>query len=125
MVAQGIVKVLKDATDVPWDGALPAAVLVARKDFVEENPDLVEAFLVAHKESIDFINDNKEETVGIVSKQIKAITDQEIDQEVVTNALNRVIYTDKMDKGIMQEFANLSKELGFIEGDASLENLFE
>lgn len=124
MEAEGVARVVKDAKEVPWEGNLPATVLVVKKDFLQANPELVEQFLAAHEEAIEFINENKEETIDIISKQIKEITNEEIEKEVIENSLRRVEFTSELDQDILQEFATLSKDLGFIEGKASLEGLF-
>jgi NitT/TauT family transport system substrate-binding protein len=124
MEAEGVVRVVRDAKEVPWKGKLPATVLVVRKDFLQSNPEIVEKFIKAHEESINFINNNKEETIDIIAKQIKTITNQEIAKDIIKSALNRVEFTTNVNKNIMQEFADLSKSLGFIKGDSNLENLF-
>ncbi len=63
MESEGVGKVKVEANEVPWDGKLPATVLVVRKEFLEENPEIVENFIKGHEESIDFINNNKEDVV--------------------------------------------------------------
>ncbi len=123
MEAQGVVKVVRDAKEVSWAGNLPATVLVVKKDFLESSPELVEQFLRAHQESIDFINSNKEEVIEIIVKQIKEITNEEIDKSVIENSLKRVEFTSELDRKILQEFADFSGDLGFIEGDTNLNEL--
>lgn len=124
MEKQGVVKVVKDADEVPWKGDLPATVLVVRKEFLQNNPELVEKFLEGHEKSIAYINNNQEKIVDIISKDIEKTTDQEIEIDIIKNSLERVRFTSELDKGILQEFADLLKELGFVEGDSSLEGLF-
>ncbi len=124
MEAQGVVKVVRDAKEVAWEGNLPATVLVVKKDFLE-NPEVIEQFLEAHQESIEFINENKKETIKVITNQIKKITNEEIDKAVIENALKRVEFTSELDKNIIQEFADFSGELGFIEGDTSLSRLLK
>lgn len=124
MEAEGVGRVVVDATDLPWDGKVPATVVVVRKDFLENNPEAVEQFLKAHEESVDFINNNRAETIEIIGNQIKAITDQEIAKEIIDNSLYRVFFTTELDKEIMQEFADLTKELGFIQDESDISNLF-
>jgi len=124
MEAQGVVKVLRDAKEVPWEGKLPATVLVARKDFLNSNPELVEKFMKANERSIEFINNNRGETIDAVIKNIKSVTNEEIDKKVMENSFKRVHFTSVIDENILQEFADLLKSLGFTEGDSSLENLF-
>ncbi|MGO1470758.1 MAG: ABC transporter substrate-binding protein [Tissierella sp.] len=124
MESKGVARVVRDVKEVPWKGDIPAAVLVARKDFVESNPEIIEKFIASNEQAVEYINNNKEEIEGIVSKQIKSITNQEIEKEIINSSLNRVEYSTEVNKEILQEFANLSKSLGFIEGDSDLGKFF-
>lgn len=124
MEEQGVVKVVKDAKEVPWEGNMPAAVLVVSKDFLEKNPEVLKSIINAHNQSVDYINNNKKEVVDIIFKQIKNITNQEIEEKIIINSLNRVEYSTEVNKKILQEFADISKSLGFIDGKANLDNLF-
>lgn len=124
MEAQGVVNVVKEADEVPWKGNLPAAVLAVRKDFLNANPELVQSFINANSQAIDFINNNKEESADIISRQIKEITNEEMDKDIVIGSMNRIKFTEDLDRKTMQEFADLSKELGFIEGESVLDGLY-
>lgn len=120
MEAQGIVNIVKDATELPWEGSLPASVLVVRKDFLEKHPDIVEAVLKSNEESIDFINNNREEAVTIIATQIEAITEQAMDLAIIDKSLNNIFFSTDVDIQTLQEFADLSKTLGFVEGSSDL-----
>lgn len=43
-------------------------VVVARKDFVENNPEAVEAFLEHYRVSVDYVNENTDEGAALVGK---------------------------------------------------------
>lgn len=43
-------------------------VVVARKDFIENNPEAVEAFLAAYEQSVEYVNNNVEEAATLVEK---------------------------------------------------------
>lgn len=69
------------------DGALFQGCIVIRRDFAEQYPKAVEAFLSNYKESVNFVNNNPDEAsvliekVGIVPKAavaLKAIPDANI-----------------------------------------------
>lgn len=124
MEAEGVGRVVVDATELPWEGKLPATIVVVRKEFLKAHPEVVEQFINAHEKSVDFINRNKEETVEIIGRQIKDITDQEIEKDIIDKSLNRVFFTTEIDEKVLQEFADLSKVLGFINEDSNLENFF-
>jgi len=122
MEAEGVGRVVVDVTEQPWDGKVPAAVVVVRKEFLETYPEVVEQFLKAHEDSINFINENRTETVKIIESQIKAITGEEIAKDIIDKSLNRVFFTTEIDEVVLQEFADLSKDLGFIKGDSNIKN---
>ncbi len=48
--------------------ALITGVVVARREFVEQNPQAVSAFLDHYKESVDFVNSNTEQAAELVGK---------------------------------------------------------
>ena len=47
--------------------AMLTGVVVARKEFVEKNPDAVNAFLDSYKASVDFTNANVEEAAAVIA----------------------------------------------------------
>lgn len=50
------------------DSALLTGVVVARKSFVEQNPDAVEAFLKHYEASVDYVNKNVEDAADLIEK---------------------------------------------------------
>ena len=124
MEAQGVGRVVVEFDEVPWEGEVPATVIAARRDFVEENPEVVEAFLAAHEDSVEFVNNNEEESLEILQREIKRITDQELDIETLRSSFERVIFTPELDQQVVTEFAELLNELGFVDSDRDLEDIF-
>lgn len=124
MESSGAVKVVVDANDVPWDGNLPATVLVARKDFVDANPEMVEKIITANRQAIDFINNNNDEAVNIMVEMIKEITGEETAKDIMHKSMGRIKFTSDLDRVTLQEFADLTVELGFIDSDSTLDSLY-
>lgn len=124
MEAQGIARVVVDADEVPWDGNLAASVLVARRDFLEQNPEAVAKFLEANEKAITYISENPTNAIEKMAAHIEMITGQEMEQAIIESALGRVFYSSEVDTASLQEFSDLLLELGFVEGDASLDGLF-
>lgn len=50
------------------DSALLTGVVVARKDFVESNPDAVAAFMEHYETSVKFVNENVEDAAALIEK---------------------------------------------------------
>ena len=124
MEAKGIARVAVDADEVPWDGNLAASVLVASKDFLEQNPEATVAFLEANEKAIANIAENKGDAVEKMAEHIEMITGQELEQSIIESALGRVTFTSEVNPSSLQEFADLQLEMGFVEGNTSLERLF-
>lgn len=81
-VAQNSVEGLDIALDLTeqWDAVdsdsrMVTGVLIARKDFVEAHPTLVEAFLKEYKASTDYANTNVDDAAALVEKYniVKAV----------------------------------------------------
>ncbi len=114
-------KVVVDWNQVPWDGKLPATIIVSRNSFIEENQELIKSFLKANQQAIDFILKNPDKSAELLKNEIKKITRQELPLEVIKRSLARTKMTSELDSAVVQELADLSSSLGFIKGDSSLE----
>lgn len=57
---------LQENSDTP--SALLTGVVVVRKEFAEEYPEAVEAFLAHYKDSVEFVNSNNAEAAELVGK---------------------------------------------------------
>jgi NitT/TauT family transport system substrate-binding protein len=57
---------LQASTETP--SALLTGVVVARKDFVDENPEAISAFMTHYKDSVDFVTTNTDEAAALVGK---------------------------------------------------------
>lgn len=125
MEAEGVVNVVREADEVPWDGKLPATILVTTKEFLNANPELVEEVLNANNKAMEFINNNKSDVAKILSTHIEGITNEAIDESIILKSMDRITYTTGLDQSTMQEFADLSKELGFVEGESSLSGAYK
>lgn len=124
MATRPDLKVAVEWNKVPWNGKLPATVLVVRTDFLKSNPEAVEKFIQANKKSIEFINNNKNESAQIIAKSIKNITNQNIDINIIKESMSRVQFTTKIDKNILEQFTDLSKKSGFVNGSYDINNLY-
>ncbi|QAS51864.1 aliphatic sulfonate ABC transporter substrate-binding protein [Halobacillus litoralis] len=122
---QGKGKVLVDTPDVAYGETLPAAVFVTSQELVENNPDMVESIVEAHKKATNFINENPEEAKQIAIDKIKEITDQELSKGVIDQAWERIDFTYEIEEKHLQEFANSSYELEFLKEKPDLTGLVD
>ncbi len=124
MEEEGVGSVVVEFDELPWNGKVPATVIVTRKDFLDENPEFVKAFLEAHKKTLFFIQEEEEKTIKILQREIQRITDQELSESVIRKSLERVTFTTELNRSVVKEFAELLIELGFVESDRSIQGIF-
>ncbi len=122
---KGSGEVLVDTKNVAYGKTLPAAVFVTSQDLVDNKPDLVQSIVDGHKKATEFIQDNPAEAKEIAIKKIKEITDQELSASVIDNAWERIDFTYKVDAAVLQDFANSSYDLEFLEEKPDLEGLVD
>ncbi len=70
-------------------------VVVASKTFVEENPELVQQFLVDYKSSVDYVNENPAEAGALVEK-FKILENAKIAEKAIPNCHIVCITGDEM-----------------------------
>ena len=100
--------------EVSFGETLPASVLVATGDAVKSSPEKVQKIVDAHKDAVKFIEENPEEAKAITIKDIKEVTGQELEKEVVDRAWERIGFTYDVDAETIQEFADSSYTLKFL-----------
>ncbi|WP_082233361.1 aliphatic sulfonate ABC transporter substrate-binding protein [Halobacillus massiliensis] len=123
--AQGTGKVLFENDEVAHNANMPASVFVTSERLKEKDPGLIQNLVDAHKKATDYVNDNPDEAKQIAIDKIKEITDQELSQEVVDNAFERMTFTTVVDPKEVQMFADSSYELQFLEEKPNLNGLVD
>lgn len=108
------VKVLLDYDKILNDGDYPVAVVVVRKEFMKENPEVVNDFLQANIDATDYINDNIKESAKIVNDIIEEVTGSRKDDDVMKNAFSRIIFSTDISNDALSQFAQISYDQGFI-----------
>ncbi|RUL51572.1 MULTISPECIES: aliphatic sulfonate ABC transporter substrate-binding protein [Lysinibacillus] len=110
-------KLLLDQNEFAWGSESTNTVVTARKEFTSNNPELTKKALKAHKQAIDFINENPEEAIQLFLDHVKGITGKELSKEEVTKAFERLTPTTDINEDVLKEMATISKEAGYITSD--------
>jgi len=100
----------------------PCCVIIARQDFIDQNPQELQKFLNIHKNSTEFVNSNKNETAQIISKQITTNPDLE---EI---ALSHVVFVSQVDKSFQEKvlnFMNIELQMGYLKKNLTVEQIFD
>ncbi len=106
-------KLLLDWDEFAWGKESTNTVVAARADFLK-NKDLAKKYLEAHKKAVKFIQDNPEESKEIVISHLKELTGKELNKDEVDAAFSRLAVTTDVNKEVIQEMADISKEAGYI-----------
>lgn len=111
----GNAEVLLDYDEVFLEGNYPTAVVVVSEDFQKAHPELVADFVKAHEDATVYINEHKDEAIGIVNKEIELATGKTLADDVIKGAFDRMTITSELNKEAIMAFGNISKNEGFIE----------
>lgn len=118
-------KVVVNTDKIAYGNTLPNTVLVATGSLIKDHKEIVEGLLKAQQEAVDFINNNREEAEGIAIKAIKDLTKQELDKDLVKQAMARIIYTTDVDADVIYDFAQSSYELEFLKEEPKFDGLVD
>ncbi|WP_227939579.1 ABC transporter substrate-binding protein [Alkalihalobacillus deserti] len=107
----------------------PALVILVREEFLENNPDVVRAFMDVHQSTIAYLNE-EEETANRVLVEAFNIADvgDVPAEEVIVKAKEKLEYDWKFKKddfNYYQQLADAAYELGYVDEPVDVETLFD
>lgn len=85
--------VLVDEADLWEDGEFPTTVLLVRKEFLDQHPDVVADLLAGHAAAVQWIADNPADAPAVINEAIEAETGKPLADEVITRALEHVTFS--------------------------------
>jgi NitT/TauT family transport system substrate-binding protein len=113
----------------PPGGKFVTANIIARTDYLNENPDIIERLLMAHIDKTIWINENKEQqAIAAFNGALKKITGKTIPDDEIRDALTRLEFTYDPIKESLLRIADNAYELGYLEngrGELDLSNIFD
>nr|WP_221301909.1 aliphatic sulfonate ABC transporter substrate-binding protein [Texcoconibacillus texcoconensis] len=104
---------------------LASVVLVTTPEYLEENPEEVDNVLRAHKKSVEFTQENTDETLATVNNLIYDLTQNELPEEVLVKAWDRLEVTTETHADALQDWATASYELNFLEEEPDLDGFVD
>lgn len=107
-------ELLLDYDKIYMQGKYDVAVVVVRKEFREEHPEIVEKFIKAHEEATNSINDDRENALSVINQELQDATGKSLSKELINEAFTRIEVGTDYNKDSIQGFATISKEQGFI-----------
>lgn len=91
-----------------------SVLLIAREGFVKENPQVVSKWLDAHKETVNFINENPTDTRIIFNQFMKDTMGRSFSDSVIDESLSNLVITSDPIKESIFLFAERADSLGYL-----------
>jgi NitT/TauT family transport system substrate-binding protein len=110
---------------VLWpQGKYITANIIARTDYLRDNPETVKKFLAAHVDETNWINSHKSEAMDIFNEQLKALTGHIIKPDELKQAWSRIEFTYDPLKETLLKSANDSLKIGFLRTPPNLTGIY-
>jgi NitT/TauT family transport system substrate-binding protein len=109
-----------------WPGGrYVTAVLVVRRAFSQEHPDVVRRLLAAHIEATMRLNADREAAATLITAEIKRETAAAIPLAIVRSALNRVEFSWEPLPSALTKAAADAHRVGFLPSEPDLSGIWE
>lgn len=102
-----------------------SVLLIGRDEYVKTNPLVIQNWLESHKQTIDWINKNPEETRNIFNQFMKNTLGQSLSDSVIDESLSNLEITSDPVKDSISIFAQRANSLGYLGRDGyDLEGIY-
>lgn len=108
-------ELLLDYDEFYMEGNYNVAVVVVRKEFMEENPQVVEKFLKAHEAASKAVNEDKENALSIINQELKNATGKALGEDIIAESFERIGVSTELNQESVLDFAQISKDQDFID----------
>ena len=98
----------------PPNGQFVTGHIVARTDYLQNNPDVIKKLLAAHVDETEWINSHKEEAIKAFNVELKKLTGQAIPEDQLRGSLARLELTYDPNKLSHFQSANSAFDIGFL-----------
>ncbi|MDR2997450.1 MAG: ABC transporter substrate-binding protein [Microbacterium sp.] len=121
LVVDAGAKVLVDEKDLWKDGNFPTTVLLVRKDFAKEHPEVVDELLAGHVASVTWLDENADKAPAVINGALEDATGKGLSDAVLARALQNVTFTvdphaETFEKLVSNGLAAGTQKKGSIDG---------
>ena len=115
LVKEANAKIFLDERDLwPPKGEFVTSNIVARTDYLQNNPDIIKKLLAAHVDETQWINTHKEQAIKAFNVELAKITGKTIPADELNSALSRMELTYDPIKLSLFQSANSAFDIGFL-----------
>ncbi len=108
-------KVLVDEASLWPDGQFVTTDVVVRTEFLMAHPDVVEAFLLANTQAVEFMKSNPKRAQGDFNAGLKALTGSGVDEVLLASAWKNIVFTVDPLKATLVESAAHAVQVGLLD----------
>lgn len=125
LVVEDAGKVFVDERSLWPNGKFITTEVVVRTAFLNQHPDLVQKFLQAHVDTVEYILSNPESAKSLINSQLKQITGKALPGAEIDQAYNNLDITYDPLTATVQMQANRAYGLGFLASNPELSGLYD
>lgn len=108
-----------------WPGkSFITTVVVVRSAFANAHPEAVDAILRAHLKCVEWLKANPSEAQTVVNSELKRLTGKPLSEGVLSQAWDRLSFTDDPNRINVLAFADAAKKAGYLKGQIDLSGIF-
>lgn len=117
-------ELLLDYDEIYMNGQYDVAVVVVRKEFMEEHPEIVEKFLQEHEAATEKIKNDTENSLATINAELDSATGKALSESIIKEAFERIGVQTQLNRESVMGFAEISKQEAFIDEVPAEEDLF-
>lgn len=115
LVAEANGVIALDERDLWEDGEFATTIVIARSEFIEQHPDLVQAWINGHLAVTDWMIANPIAAQNIVNQEIGVITEKTLTEDVLATAWSRLTPQTALPKESIQAFTDRAVQLDYLD----------
>jgi len=114
-----------DERDLWEGGKFSTSLVMCRADYLESNPESVNRLVEAHVDKTLWIGEHREEVVMLFNDEVAKILRTEFNEQDLAISLTRMEFTfDPLEETVV-ETADQAYDLGFLDGEPDLSEMFD
>ena len=126
LVKEGGGKIFVDERDLwPPEGKFVTAHIIAKPDYLQNNPDVIKKLLEAHINVTNWINSDKTAAIEAFNVELQKLTQKTIEEDVLNASLSRIDFTyDPIRLSLFQD-ASDAYNLGFLPENPDVSGIYD
>ncbi len=118
-------EVLVDEAELWPDGQFVTTHVLVNAQFLEENPEVVEAFLKGHVQAIDYLNENSDQARDEVAAYLEESTGAPLEPAALETAWSRLTFTNDPLASTLYENAAHAEDVELLEPIDDIESIYD